>query len=64
MAAFDEIRAAGRTTAVVSHGNLTSLLLRRLGWAMDFQASLRLSNPDVFEIRTHQQTIIITRLWQ
>lgn len=62
-AAFSDIMSAGSTTAVVSHGNLTSLLLRRLGWPMDFDASLRLTNPDLFRIDPIDATVTITRLW-
>jgi len=31
----------------LSHGNLTALLLTRLGQAISFEASLRPTNPDL-----------------
>lgn len=52
-----------QATVVVSHGNLTSLLLRRIGWPMTFEASLSLTNPDVFRIRKDDDRFDITRLW-
>jgi 2,3-bisphosphoglycerate-dependent phosphoglycerate mutase len=61
--AFRDCVSAQKTTVVVSHGNLTSLLLRRLGYPLDFDASMRLSNPDVFAIRMSNGSFDITRLW-
>ena len=63
VAAFEDADTDDRTTAVVSHGNLTALLLRRLGWLMDFEASLRLTNPDVFSITRSGNGYDIARLW-
>ena len=64
LSALEVALADGRTTAIVSHGNLTALLLRRLGWPMDFEASLRLTNPDVFRITRSGNAYDIARLWQ
>jgi 2,3-bisphosphoglycerate-dependent phosphoglycerate mutase len=61
--ALSDCVSAQKTTLIVSHGNLTSLLLCRLGYPMDFDASMRLSNPDVFAIRMCDGSFDITRLW-
>jgi 2,3-bisphosphoglycerate-dependent phosphoglycerate mutase len=58
VAAFEDIVREERVTAIVSHGNLTALLWRRLGHPMDFEAAMRLTNPDVFRI--HPLAIVWT----
>jgi 2,3-bisphosphoglycerate-dependent phosphoglycerate mutase len=62
-AAFRDCINSGKTTVIVSHGNLTCLLLRRLDWPMDYDAALRLTNPDVFAINPRGSNFDITRLW-
>jgi 2,3-bisphosphoglycerate-dependent phosphoglycerate mutase len=62
-AVFNECIWRRRTTIVVSHGYLTILLLIRLGRAISFEASLRLTNPDLFRIQVSESAYEITRLW-
>jgi len=60
---FNELMLQRLTTVIVSHGNLTALLLTRLGRAVDFEESLRLTYPDLFRIRACEAVYEITRLW-
>ena len=60
---FNECILQRRTTIIVSHGNLTALLLTRLGRAVDFEGWLRLTNPDLFRIRASGAGYEIIRLW-
>jgi 2,3-bisphosphoglycerate-dependent phosphoglycerate mutase len=62
-AVFNECILRRRTTIVVSHGNLTALLLTRLGHAISFEASLRLTNPDLFRIEWSGCGYDIIRIW-
>lgn len=62
--AFQGILAAGKTTAVVSHGNLTALLLGRLGLDFGPEKWASLTNPDVYRITGSGVGYAITRLWQ
>lgn len=63
VAAFEDIVRDGRLTAIVSRGNLTALLLRLLGHPMDSEASLRLTNPDVFRIHPLGDRFDISHIW-
>ncbi|WP_395145584.1 hypothetical protein [Armatimonas sp.] len=63
LAAFREIVAAGKTTALVTHGNLTALLLRRLGLPFDADKQARLTNPDVFRVTATESGCEIQRIW-
>jgi 2,3-bisphosphoglycerate-dependent phosphoglycerate mutase len=50
-AALDDLRAHGAaTTVVVSHGNLTALILRHFDGRSGFAEWRALTNPDVFRI--------------
>ncbi len=63
-AAFREIAAAGKTTALVTHGNLTALLLGRLGLPFGASEQASLTNPDVFRVEVTANDSQITRLWE
>lgn len=62
--AFQDALEAGKSTALVSHGNLSALLLKHLGLPFGMEEQTRLTNPDVFRIEPTENGYEITRLWQ
>lgn len=63
-AVLDALRADGRTAAVVTHGNLLTLMLRHLDGTADFATWQALTNPDAFQIDITEHTARIERLWR
>ena len=62
-AAFREVVEAGKVTALVTHGNLTALLLGRLGLPFGADEQARLTNPDVYCVEATHSGHRIQRLW-
>jgi 2,3-bisphosphoglycerate-dependent phosphoglycerate mutase len=62
-AVLNEARAGGRTTALISHGNLLALLLDRYRTPLGFDGWRALTNPDVYRIRTTESETTLVRLW-
>ncbi len=63
VAVVEEIlRSDARTTAVVTHGNLMTLLLRHFGARIGFPEWQRLTNPDVYQIVVQGGTSSLQRL--
>lgn len=56
-------QAAGPPTAVVTHGNLLSLLLRHLDGRDAFETWHRLTNPDVYRVDGPAAAPSVTRIW-
>jgi 2,3-bisphosphoglycerate-dependent phosphoglycerate mutase len=52
------------TTAVVSHGNLVTLLLKHFDDRFGFAQWQELSNPDVFLVKVGQATDPVSRVWR
>ncbi|KAB2333778.1 histidine phosphatase family protein [Bacillus mesophilum] len=49
---------------LVSHGNLTTLLLRYFDQKIGFKDLMEMSNPDVFEITVENEKTALRRLWE
>ncbi|WP_080845313.1 histidine phosphatase family protein [Cytobacillus gottheilii] len=49
---------------LVSHGNLTTLLLRYFDQKIGFKEHMEMSNPDVFEITVENEQAALRRLWE
>jgi 2,3-bisphosphoglycerate-dependent phosphoglycerate mutase len=65
VAVVDELRQrSARTTAIVSHGNLLTLLLRHFDERFGFDAWQRLTNPDVFRVSLSERTALVDRIWR
>ena len=52
-----------RILAVVTHGNLLTLILRSFEARFGFQAWEHLSNPDVFCLEMEVERVRVTRTW-
>ncbi|MFD1736308.1 histidine phosphatase family protein [Bacillus salitolerans] len=50
--------------ALVSHGNLTTLLLRMFDEKYGFEEWQAMSNPDVFMINMKENTHLVERIWE
>ncbi len=48
---------------LVSHGNLTTLMLRYFNECFGFEQLMELSNPDVFEIVVVNEKATLRRIW-
>ncbi len=59
----DALRSGISPTALVSHGNLTALILRYFDPRFGFEEWQALSNPDAFRITTSAKPVRIARLW-
>ena len=63
-AAIDALRARSvRGVAVVTHGNLMTLVLRSFDTRFGFQAWERLSNPDVYCLEAEAERVRVSRTW-
>ncbi len=51
------------TVVIVSHGNLTTLLLRFFDDTFGFDHLLELSNPDVYVVNLENQVVKVERIW-
>ena len=64
-AVVDEVRRhSARTTVLVTHGNLMTLLLRRFDARYGFEAWRRLTNPDVYRVSLEARGARVERIWQ
>jgi 2,3-bisphosphoglycerate-dependent phosphoglycerate mutase len=52
-----------RVVAVVTHGNLMTLILRSFQTQFGFQAWEHLSNPDVYCLEVEEERVRVTRTW-
>jgi 2,3-bisphosphoglycerate-dependent phosphoglycerate mutase len=48
---------------LVSHGNLTTLLIRHFNESFGFDDLLEMSNPDVFELVVNDEQTVLRRIW-
>lgn len=64
MAAAHDALSSGRTTALVSHGNLVTLLLRHVDSRIGFDAWSRLTNPDIFRVTLEVTSVSVERVWR
>jgi 2,3-bisphosphoglycerate-dependent phosphoglycerate mutase len=48
---------------LVSHGNLTSLLIRYFNESFGFDDLMEMSNPDVFELVVSDEKTLLRRIW-
>lgn len=63
-AAIDTLLARpARTSVVVTHGNLMTLILRSFEARYGFETWERLSNPDVYCLAVHADGIRVSRTW-
>jgi 2,3-bisphosphoglycerate-dependent phosphoglycerate mutase len=60
---FHDALESGKTTALISHGNLSALLLRYLGLPFGMEESMGLTNPDVYRIEVIYEECKITHIW-
>jgi 2,3-bisphosphoglycerate-dependent phosphoglycerate mutase len=62
----DALRHPARVTALVTHGNLLALLLRRFDAAYGFDAWRAFTNPDVFRVTVGDSGTSgrVERMWQ
>lgn len=49
---------------LVSHGNLTTLMLRYFNESFGFEELMEMSNPDVFEIVVVDEKATLRRIWE
>ncbi|PLT28245.1 histidine phosphatase family protein [Peribacillus deserti] len=62
---LEEITASDHQTIVlVSHGNLSTLLLHHFDKRYGFEDLMKMSNPDVFEISISADSAEVRRIWQ
>lgn len=55
--------ASDKTVAIVSHGNLLSLMIRTYNPGFGFKDWKEMSNPDVYELSLDREEAIIRRIW-
>ncbi|MDM5229264.1 histidine phosphatase family protein [Cytobacillus sp. NJ13] len=61
---LDELIASNENHFVlVSHGNLSTLLLRYFDESAGFEHLMKMSNPDVFEIKADSEGAVWRRIW-
>lgn len=48
---------------VVSHGNMTTLLMRYFNESFGFDCLMEMTNPDVFELVVSNEETILKRIW-
>ncbi|WP_026582921.1 histidine phosphatase family protein [Bacillus sp. J33] len=48
---------------LVSHGNLSTLLLRNFDEKVGFDNLMKMSNPDVYEIKVNNESVDWRRIW-
>lgn len=49
---------------LVTHGNMMGLLLKQIDIEFGFEEWMKLSNPDVYEVKITEENKKINRLWQ
>ncbi|HEY7417565.1 MAG TPA: histidine phosphatase family protein [Ktedonobacteraceae bacterium] len=60
----DVLRNPTGVVAIVSHGNLSTLLLKQFDATIGFSTWERMTTPDVFALHLGEAGTRITRLWQ
>lgn len=61
---LDELISSNENHIVlVSHGNLSTLLLRYFDEKAGFEHLMKMSNPDVFEIKVNGENAVWKRIW-
>ncbi|WP_409297929.1 histidine phosphatase family protein [Peribacillus sp. SCS-26] len=53
-----------KAIALVSHGNLSTLMLHYFDRSFGYDELMRMTNPDVFEINVTNESAAIERIWQ
>lgn len=53
-----------KTTAIFTHGNIMSLLIKHFDNTFGFTEWKKLTNPDVFLLTFHNDTVNIKRIWK
>jgi 2,3-bisphosphoglycerate-dependent phosphoglycerate mutase len=48
---------------LVSHGNLTALLIRYFNDSFGYEDLMEMSNPDVFELVVSDEEVFLQRIW-
>lgn len=59
----DLLESKYETFAIATHGNLMSLILNYYDNQFHFEQWKALTNPDVFQIVFHENTLVIKRIW-
>ncbi|TXC93450.1 histidine phosphatase family protein [Metabacillus litoralis] len=60
----EAFRRTNKTTVIVTHGNLMSLLLRYFNKDFGFEEWRRLTNPDVFLLMNDNYKVTFQRVWE
>ncbi|MBY0122483.1 histidine phosphatase family protein [Bacillus sp. S/N-304-OC-R1] len=60
----DVILSEDQNIILVSHGNLTTLMLRYFDDRFGFEQLMNMTNPDVFEILIHNDEVKLNRIWK
>ncbi len=60
----DILQHNSQTTAIVSHGNLSTLLLRHFDDRIGFATWEAMTTPDVFRVVTTEGGAMVKRVWQ
>lgn len=60
----DFVSTESTCNAVVTHGNLMTLLLRHYDSRFGFDEWARLTNPDVFSVSVHENKATVQRVWR
>ena len=63
-AIHDILDCEQQTTALVSHGNLSTLLLHHFDKTISFSTWEHMTNPDVFRVRLSSGKAIVEHAWQ
>ncbi|MDP4164490.1 MAG: histidine phosphatase family protein, partial [Bacillota bacterium] len=57
------LKSDDQNIVLVSHGNLTTLLLRYFNESFGFEHLMGMTNPDVFEVAVTGEQCVIHRIW-
>lgn len=60
----DVIKSEDQHIILVSHGNLTTLMLRYFDESFGFEQLMKMTNPDVYEIIIHTDEVRLNRIWK
>lgn len=60
----DVIQSDDEHIILVSHGNLTTLMLRHFNESFGFEHLMDMSNPDVYEIVIANEQATLKRIWK
>lgn len=63
LAVVEDLAADHRTTAFVSHGNLSTLLLKEFDHTIGFETWERMTNPDVFRVVISGAQTHVEHIW-